>query len=260
MAFDRHGNLFVADWNNHRIINVTTKQIVAGGFGKGGAPNQLDGPRDVVYDRITNSFIIADRGNQRVVRWSNGNSEILIQNIDCWGLALDKDGSLYITDTERCEVRCYTKTDRNGFKAIGGNDQGTQLNQLRFPTYILIDDDYSIYVSDSLNHRVMKWPLEAKQGIVVAGGHGQGHSLRQLSYCQGIAVDRFGDVYVADGYNHRVVRWTEYADEGTLVVGGNGKGEQANQLSCPRGLTFGDLGSLYVADGQNHRIQKFIIE
>ena len=141
----------LTDWKNHRIINVTTKQIVAGDFGKGGAPNQLGGPTDVVYDRITNSFIIADRGNQRVVRWSNGNSEILMQEIDCWGLALDKYGSLYITDTERCEVRRYTKTDRNGFTVIGGHGQGHSLRQLSYCQGIAVDRFGDVYVADGLN-------------------------------------------------------------------------------------------------------------
>ncbi len=53
-------------------------------------------------------LIICDQGNRRVVRWprQNGESgEILISNLACWDLMMDNDGYLYISDTEKHEVR-----------------------------------------------------------------------------------------------------------------------------------------------------------
>ncbi|CAF4223987.1 unnamed protein product, partial [Rotaria sordida] len=44
----------------------TNGQVVAGGHDKG---NQLNGPTDVLIDKETDSLIICDYGNRRVVRW-----------------------------------------------------------------------------------------------------------------------------------------------------------------------------------------------
>ena len=66
--------LFIADHWNFRVVrwtaNSTTGQIVAGGNGKGNQMNQLRGPTDVLIDKGTNSLIIADYGNKRVMRRS----------------------------------------------------------------------------------------------------------------------------------------------------------------------------------------------
>ncbi|CAF1389530.1 unnamed protein product, partial [Rotaria sordida] len=79
--------IVIADSDNHRIvqwkIGDTKGQVVAGGKGKGNRLNQLNGPTDVLIDKETNSFIICDYGNRRVVRWSHRSGttqgEILIE-------------------------------------------------------------------------------------------------------------------------------------------------------------------------------------
>jgi hypothetical protein len=43
-------------------------QVVAGGNGKGNRMDQLNKPTDVIVDKKTNSLIIADTENNRVVR------------------------------------------------------------------------------------------------------------------------------------------------------------------------------------------------
>ncbi len=257
----------MADYGNHRIVewkcNATKGQLVEGENGKGNQMNQLNRPTDVIIDKEKNSLIIADSDNRRVMRWSlennTKNGEIIISNIDCSRLTMDKDGSLYVTDYVKNEVRRWKRGDQNGTIVAGGNGKGNHLNQFNHPTFIFIDEDYSLYVSDAGNHRVMKWLKDAKEGIVVAGGNGKGNSLTQLSHPQGVIVDQLGQIYVADGDNHRVMRWCLGAKEGTIVVGGNGNGEQSNQLNHPGGLSFDRQGNLYVVDWLNDRIQKFEI-
>ncbi|CAF5097314.1 unnamed protein product, partial [Rotaria magnacalcarata] len=51
--------------------DTTNGQVVAGGKGQGNRLNQLDGPTNVLLDKDTDSLIICDQGNQRVVRWSH---------------------------------------------------------------------------------------------------------------------------------------------------------------------------------------------
>ncbi|CAF1230702.1 unnamed protein product [Adineta steineri] len=236
-------------------------QIVAGGNREGSRMNQLNSPTDMLVGPQNHSIIIADRGNRRVIRWFNQNQEILIQNIDCYGLAMNKNGYLYASDPEKNEVRRWKMGEYNneGIVVAGGNGRGNQLSQLNSPSFIFVDDDQSVYVSDTNNHRVVKWRKDAKEGRIVGGGNGTGENLNQLSSPQGIIVDDLGQIYAADSGNHRVMRWCEGDKEGEIVVGGNVPGNQSNQLSGPRGLSFDDEGNLYVADTGNFRIAKFEI-
>ncbi|CAF4234016.1 unnamed protein product, partial [Rotaria sordida] len=45
-------------------------QVVAGGRDQGNRLDQLNSPTDVLIDKETDSLIICDSMNQRVVRWS----------------------------------------------------------------------------------------------------------------------------------------------------------------------------------------------
>ncbi|CAF1326508.1 unnamed protein product [Rotaria sp. Silwood1] len=252
----------VADWGNHRIVEwksgVTNGKVVAGGNGA----HQLNNPIDVIINKESDSLIISDRENNRVVRWPRRNGtrgETIISHVSCFGLTMDDNGSLYVVDDEKHEVRRYNIGDTKGTVVAGGNGKGNRLDQLSNPHYVFVDRDHSVYVADWENDRVMKWEEGAKQGIVVAGGQGQGNSLTQLFYPQGVVVDQLGTVYVADGGNHRIMRWPKGALQGSVIVGGNGYGAQPNQLYCPVGLSFDRHGNLYVVDYGNARVQKFNI-
>ncbi|CAF1313263.1 unnamed protein product [Rotaria sordida] len=242
----------------------TNGQVVAGGHGQGNRLDQLNCPTNALIDKETDSLIICDRGNRRVVRWSRRSGtiqgEILIDNIGCWGLAMDDQRYLYISDTDKHEVRRYQIGHKNGTIVAGGNGEGAGLNQLNIPTYIFADQQETVYVSDYWNHRVMKWNKGAKEGIVVAGGQGKGNALTQLSNPLGLFVDTLGTIYVADLSNNRVMRWPKGAKQGTVIVSGNGQGEGANQFNVPSGLSFDRHGNLYVVDWGNNRVQRFSIE
>ncbi|CAF1659948.1 unnamed protein product, partial [Rotaria sp. Silwood1] len=227
---DDDQTIYVAEWSNHRIVewkrDATSGQVVAGGNEQGSGDHQLSYPEDLIIDKERDSLIICDRSNRRLVRWPrrNGTSgETIISNIDCVGLTMDENGSLYVTDFGKNEVRRYRRGESQGTVVAGGNGYGNRLDQLFYPRYVFVDRDHSVYVSDWGNHRVMKWMEGAKQGIVVAGGQGQGNGLTQLSSPQGVVVDQLGTVYVADRWNDRIMRWPKGATQGSVIVGGNGK-------------------------------------
>ncbi|CAF0967742.1 unnamed protein product [Rotaria sordida] len=266
---DDDQTVYVADPPNHRIMEwkwgATSGQVVAGGNGEGSGTHQLDSPIDVIVDKETDSLVICDSANERVVRWPrrNGTSgETIISNSDCWSLTMDENGYLYVVVFGEGEVRRYQRGESEGIVVAGdnGNGNGYDLNQLSFPQYVFVDRDHSVYVSERRSHRVIKWMEGAKQGIVVAGGQGVGHGLTQLSYPHGVVVDQLGTVYVADQGSGSIKRWPKGATQGNVIVGGNGDGEQSNQLSLPKGLSFDRHGNLYVIDLGNSRVQKFNIE
>ena len=265
---DEEETVIVTDWLNNRIVEWkrgdTSGRVLAGGNGQENRLDQLNQPTDVLVDPETGSLIICDYGNRRVTRWSRQSGtrsgETILGNIACYGLAMDNEGSLYVTDREKHEVRRYRQGETSGTMLAGGNGKGTGLHQFNLPTYVCVDGDHAVYVSDWGNHRVMKWEKNAKEGIVVAGGQDQGTALTQLYNSRGVLVDAAGSVYVADFGNNRVMRWYRGATQGTVVVGGNGYGKGANQFIAPTGLSFDRQGNLYVIDRQNNRVQRFFIE
>ncbi|CAF1561466.1 unnamed protein product [Adineta steineri] len=260
---DKNKKNFIADSFNHRIVewkhNAEEGDIIAGGNGEGNRMDQLNRPTDVIVDQQNHLIIITDYGNRRVIQWLNQTQQILIHGIDCYGLAIDKHGFLYISDYMKNEVRRWKMGEYNnkGIVVAGGNGQGKKLNQLNEPHFIFVNEDQSVYVSDGNNNRVMKWRKNAKEGTVVAGGNGFGGNLNQLFYPEGVIVDDLGQIYVADCWNDRIMRWCEGKEGGEIVVGGNGKRNEPNQLSEPTDLSFDDEGNLYVADFKNNRIEKF---
>lgn len=259
--------IYVADYWNQRVVKwklgETSGTVAAGGKAQGQRIDQLSLPTDMVVDHKTNDLFVCDWGNKRIVRCSLINrldTEIIIPDIKCWGLRMNDNGDLFVSDCERHEVERLRKGEREGVVVAGGNGKGSRLNQLNYPTYIFIDRNDAVYISDKENHRVMKWEKGAKEGIVVAGGYGQGNSFKQLDHPQGVSVNEAGDVYVADTGNHRIMCWPAGSRHGRLVVGGNGKGPESNQLSYPRGLAFDGENNLCVVDENNQRIQRFDVD
>ncbi len=254
LAFDDDQSMIIADWGNHRVvrwkIRDTNGQVIAGGSGQGKEPNQLNCPTDLLIDKQTNSLIICDHGNRRVVRWSRVDGttegEILLDDITCWGLAMDNQRYLYISDIEKNEVIRYHMEDNNRTVVAGGHERGFGLNQLNGPTYIFVDQHQNLYVSDTWNHRVMKWDKDATEGSVIVEG-----------FPRGLFVDVKGDVYVADYGSHKLICCPKGETKGTVIAGGNAGGEEANQLYYPWGLSSDRQGNLYVADHSNHRVQRF---
>ena len=103
---DDNQSIVIADCVNHRIvewkIGAINGKVIAGGQGQGNRLDQLNYPTDVLIDKETNSLFIADRWNRRVVRWSRRQEttqgEVIVDNIGCWGLAIDHQRYLYVSD------------------------------------------------------------------------------------------------------------------------------------------------------------------
>ncbi|CAF4147971.1 unnamed protein product [Rotaria sp. Silwood2] len=263
---DDDQNVYVAEPVNDRIVEwkagAKDGRLAAGGGELMEGTSKLGSPSDVIIDKKTDSLIICDTGRRRVIRWrreADTEDATIATDIDCKGLTMDENGSIYVTDNGRDEVVRYDIGDSEGVIVAGGNGKGDGLNQLNSPYRVFVDQDYSVYVSDEDNHRVMKWTDGATEGVVVAGGQGDGDSLSQLKYPRGVIVDQLGTVYVTDYGNARIMRWFKGATQGDIIAGGNGEGEETNKLTWPNGLAFDRQGNVYVVDAGNARVQKFDI-
>jgi sugar lactone lactonase YvrE len=261
LFMDDNNDIYIIDTNNNRVMKYAhgalSGQVVAGGNGEGNKSNQLWSPRDIAVDK-NGTLFICDQRNSRVQRWfkDDKDGETIISNIECFGLAIDTAGFLYVSDFERRAIIKWP----NGQIVAGGNGDGQSLNQFSSEGKIFVDRAQSIFVADGGTHRITKWPVGAKEGIVVAGGNGYGSGLDQFADASSVIVDRTGTVYVSDLYNHRVMRWFKGAKSGIVIAGGKDRGDRADQLYDPADLAFDQEGNLYVSDGANHRVQMFSID
>lgn len=202
---------------------------------------KLNRPTNILIDNDKKSLIIADRDNRRVIRYYLGSDSIpvetILDNISCCGLAMDDEGTLYVTDSSKDEVRRYLPGDKAGEVVAGGNGKGAGLHQLNGPAYVAIDSDDTLYVSDYNNHRVVKWNRGAVEGTIVAGWDGYGSESTQLNHPNSIVIDTNDNLYIADEYNHRIIRYRNNVRTAEILV---------DRLKNPLALSFDNQKNLYV--------------
>ena len=129
----------------------------------------------------------------------------------------------------------------------GGNDAGSELNQLEFPFGIFVDDNQAIYVADFGNHRIVKWAQGASSGQLVAGGNGGGKNDDQLYYPSDVVVDQNGTMYISDSNNLRVQKWFRNAPNGHTVI---------SDVTL-HGLAQDDSGALYITEPEKGELSRW---
>ena len=267
VRIDDEGMMIIVDCSKHCLWEWTVGALngnrIAGGTERGNGDNELKYPTDVIIDQMEKKLIICDRDNRRVVRWPRRNGrkgETIIFDVKCFGLAMDMDRFLYVSDIENHEVRRWKIGESTSKLIAGGKPHGSGLHQLNKPHYIFITPDLTLFISDWENHRVMKWTKNASEGIVVFSRYGDRNGLFQLSWPEGIFVDQSNSVYIADCPNNRVLRLVKGGVRASSIAGRYLQGNGTDQFYCPQGFAFDSRGNLYVADTSNYRVQKFDVE
>ena len=258
--------IYIVDRGNNRIIewkrDAIDGKVVAGGNGQGQANNQLYHPFDVIIDKKTDSLIICDSYNNRLVRWprQNGVVRTVLIKTTCYGLAMDDKEYLYIADHKNHVVKRWRMGDANVTIVAGGNGIGGRNNQLYHPTYIFVDQNYSIYIVDYQNDRVMTWEQDAKESILVAHESNEGNEQIKLEGPFGVIVDHLGHIYIVENsYENRITRWLKGTSNASIILGTGEYGNEPYQFNCANHLSFDGEGNIYVADTDNNQVQKFNI-
>jgi uncharacterized protein (TIGR03437 family) len=236
LAFDRFGNLLIADSANHVVRRVAVNGVMTtfagnnfNGFRGDGGPAttaMLDTPSAVLADPNTNDVYIADTRNHRVRRVSSS------------GLISTYAGS----------------AAGAGFTGDGNMAVFAQLSQ---PTALAFDTAGLLYVADSGNNRIRRIDLT---GLITTVGDAN------LLGPRGLVVDRDGAVLVADTGNHRLRRIDPAGTVATIAgtglpgFGGDGGTALDARLNFPLGLTLDAAGNLLVADSANNRVRRLVAE
>lgn len=299
VAVDSSGRLYIADLGSARVRQVSDGVITtvagigtAGYSGDNGPATsaQLYGPRGIAVD-TTGSLYIMDGLAGRIRKVSGGVITTVAGNGTLGfsgdrglatnaqlrspaGVAVDKEGSLYIADTGNSRVRKVSHGEITTFAGNGqagyGGDNGLATSaSLYQPTALAFGPDGSLYIADTGNHRVRK----VSAGIIttVAGDGTPGFSgdaglaaSSQLSSPGGVAVDPADNLYISDTGNNRIRKVSRgviatIAGFDTTSYGGDGGPALYAALNAPGGLAFDvDSGSLYIADTGNNRVRKIV--
>ena len=249
VARDSSGNLYIAEYGNHRVRKVDGAtgviSTIAGtgtaGFSGDGGPAtaaQLSHPTDVTLDSGGNIYIV-DYSNTRIRRIDAGTGNIAT----------------------------YAGTGTAGFSGDGGLATAAWLN---YPTGIALDSANNLYIADFRNDRVRKvtavdGKIATCAGTGIAGFSGDGGlaTSAQLYGPYNITVDAGNNLYIAEHYNNRIRKVTAIdakiatiAGNGTAGFSGDGGPATSAQLNTPTDVGLDGSGNVYIADWSNQRIRK----
>ncbi len=295
VAIDTNGNLYIADEYNNRIrkVDVTTGKIstVAGDGSRG--DSGLDSPSRVALDANGNIYI-SDTRNYRIRKLDvatgyistvagngtegfsgDGGLAINAQLGFSWGygLAVDANGNIYITDYENHRIRkVYASTGListvagNGTSGHSGDGGPATDARLNYPTDLALDTNGNIYIVDYGSNLIRKVDIATGNISTVAGdgnsGDGGPATSARLDEPRGITVGANGDIFISEDSDHirKVSASSGYISTiaGNGVSGDSGDGGPATsaQINNPDGMAINANGDIYFADFRNDRIRK----
>ncbi|HEX8019941.1 gliding motility-associated C-terminal domain-containing protein [Mucilaginibacter sp.] len=247
---DKSGNLFVANYSNHNILKITPSGIITvfAGINQAGT---ADGPGDVA-NIINPNGIAIDKDDNLYV--SDGNNAIRKISPSGYvytlagqpsagtldglgpaarfnkpaGLAVDKDGNIYVADQAGFAIRKITP---NGLVTTiaGGNfgaDDGVgTAAKFQYPVGITVDASGNLYVTDGGVGTVRRISPDGEVKTIAGGGpvgveNGVGTDVH-FSSPSGITIGPDGNLYVAEyGKNSiKKVTATGYTIDKALPAG-----------------------------------------
>lgn len=259
LALDAAGNLYVADTGNNRVRKVTPEGVVTTLAGEGVA-GFADGP----------------------AAQSRFDSPV--------GVAVDRDGNVYVADTYNDRVRLITKDGSvktlAGSGATGNADGPSASASFDTPCGVAVNEAGEVYVADTGNDRLRRItkdgqvstlnlfdPASSAQPTATADANANGGANAkagapgvpnaapfELSNPVGLAITRDGFLYVTELDRSRVVQVAP--DGAARVIAGrgpafaDGEGPDVARFNQPAGLALAHDGSLVVADAANYLVRR----
>ena len=212
-----------------------------------------------------------------------------------WGVAVDDNGNILVTDICNNRIQKFT-SDGRLINVVENNDGKLEIDS---PRGIAIHPhNKKVYVVDNNNHRIqiLNHDLTFSSSFGVLGSNDG-----QMQYPWDVTVNSEGNVYVADFYNHRIQVFTMdcqflrkfgrygkgngqmnyptsicidnekmiyvteednsrvsvFTFEGKFLTSFGSKGSGPGQFNSPRGIAVDNNGVIYVCDSYNNRLQIF---
>jgi streptogramin lyase len=250
VAFDRVGNLYFSDTNNHRVRKVDAKT----------------------------GIISTVAGNRKKGFAGDGGPATAASLNEPYGIELDADGNLYLVDRLNfCIRKVDAKTGvistiagtggKSGFAGDGGPANKALLVE---PNGICLDGKGKLYIADVAGHRVRVVDLD-RGTISTLVGTGKGASTgdggpikaAQLFGPRAVAIGPDGKLYIMERNGHCVRRvdlakGTIERFAGTGRKGYTGEGGKALDATFdgPKEIDIDQDGNVYIVDTENEAIRR----
>lgn len=235
IAVDRDDNLYVADYNNHRIRKIATNGTVSTLAG--------NGTPDLINDTGTSAAF-------------NGPLD----------LAVDDSGNVYVSDEQNNVIRRITPegivTTYAG-SGIGGDLDGSATEaQFNEPDGIAVDTNGNVYVADAFNHKIKKITPSGDVTTLAGSGtpgaiDGSG-SAAQFNTPTGLYVDANDNILVAGNFTHKIRQVSPSGIVTTLSGGTAGDMDGDIALATfnrPSDIVIDANFTMYVTERGNHKIR-----
>ncbi len=235
IAFDKNGDLLVADSGTHTIKKIKVSgeiEIVAGtenkqGFADGAANSALfNAPIGVAV--AENKIFVADTYNDKIRVIENG------------------------------QVSTFAGSSQGFAEGIGGSVQ------FDTPNGLAISNDGRILVADTGNRRIRV--VEQSGATWTLSGNGTSNwkdgKLSEAEFVQptALTVSDSGAIFVTDGNAIRAIGARSFPIVETISNDRRGFADgdlRASRFNRPSGLAFDERGNLFVADSENQTVRVF---
>ena len=235
IAADSLGNTYITDFGNHVIRKTTAAGVVS--TVAGSVAGIVDGlatsaqfyyPNGSAVDKLGNIYI-SEEGSARIRKITPlgevstfagnvpGNADgigMSAQLMNPSGIAIDKQGNLYVADQINHRIRKITPagivTTLAGSTPGYADGAGTGAQFYR-PVGVVVDAQGNVFVGDLFNHKIRK--ITPSGGVTTIAGSTYGFadgnaSSAKFAFPAGLALDKEGNLYVADSENHRIRKIT----------------------------------------------------
>jgi YD repeat-containing protein len=250
-AVDAHGNVWVADYSNHRIQQFSSSGafMLAVGWGV------RDGKAEAETCATSCRSGISGSGSA--------------QFEGPWGIAINQStGNLYVADYLADRVEEFSST---GAFVTSFGSKGSGGGQFTTSQGVAIDSSGDVWVADYSNQRIEEFSSSGTFMLAAGWGVKDGKSEAETctTTCQAgikgsgngelngpteLALAN-GDLYVSDYNNYRV---DEFSSAGVYMSKFGSKGSGNGQFEGPTAIAVDpSSGELYVADPGNARVQEF---
>ena len=250
IRFDKSGNMFFVEMQNHLVRKVDAKTgliTTVAGTGKAGFGG--------------------DGGPATAAQFSSPHS-----------IALDDQGHLYIADIGNHRIRrvdaqsgIVTTIAGTGQRTAPVDGQPAAGKPMIGPRALFIREG-TLWIALREGHSV--WRLNLADGLLAhfagtgkKGYSGDGGPAREAGFDgpKGIALDVEGNLFVVDTENHAIRKIeissgqiSTLAGRGPQFGGGAGDGGPASSatLDRPHGICVGPDGAVFIGDTNNHRVRR----
>ena len=243
LAFDQHGNMYIADALNYRIRKVNTAGIIT---------------------TIAGNGVIASTGD---------GGPATAASVWPVSLATDSADNIYVTETNRIRkintAGIITTIAGDGTLGYNGDGIPATAAKLYYPYLGYVDGAGAVYFSDEFNHRIRKIDaagmISTIYGVGTSGSGGDNGPATAATFNSPYYLYRSaaGDVYIPDG----AARRTRKVDAGGTITafagygaGGSGGGDggpaTAAAVASVTGVVCDDSGNVYLCMANANNIRK----